>query len=115
MGSAGGDLPVFLEKPAGHVEHGVHQEILPVPAEAGKRDALGVAHQPGSFVIERLLPLIEAADDQGNRQGTALRAEARAGWGAGHEWELVYYSSGGYTCEIIHKGGATVRHGGLTF
>ena len=115
MGSAGGGLPVFLEKPAGQVEHGIHQEVLPVTVQPVKRDPLGMAHEPGGFVIEGLLPLVEAANDEGNREGPALRAETGTGWGAGHDWELVYFSTGGYTCEIIHKGGAWCADGGLTF
>jgi hypothetical protein len=63
------------EVSTGNVQHGVGVQITAVVPQVAERDALGVAQQPGCFMIEGSRPLLELAHPQKDSEAPALRAE----------------------------------------
>jgi hypothetical protein len=76
---------VRLEVAAGHVQHGVGQEIVALDVELSKRDALRVAQEPRAIVIE-LERIVAFEGPHLNRhwKGGALFAEGVTGRGQRH-------------------------------
>ena len=62
----------FLQKPAGHVQRGLHDQVASLIVQSAKIHEFRVAQQPGRLVVEGVVPLIQLADPQGDRQGSAL-------------------------------------------
>jgi len=71
----------FLEESAGHMQGRFHHQVSVLVVQAAEIHKLRVAEQPGRLVIEGVVALIQLADPQSDRQASALRAEALAGWG----------------------------------
>jgi hypothetical protein len=70
----------FLQESAGHMQGCFHDKVTVPVVQAAEIHKLRVAQQPGGLVIEGIVAFVQLADSQGNRQASALRAEALAGW-----------------------------------
>jgi len=96
MGPAASPAILGLEVTAGHVKHGVGVEVaVPLP-QVAEGDVLGMAQQPGAFVIERRRSLVEATNAQQHAQAPTVRAEA----GAGGHLSTMGLASLGSGCQI---------------
>jgi hypothetical protein len=62
------------------VKHGIDVEFSLILPQIVKRDSLGVAYQPGGFVVEGSSPFLQGAYAEGDWHRAALAPEATAGW-----------------------------------
>jgi hypothetical protein len=85
MGSALCLAVLLREVAAGHVQHGVSQEIVVLDVELSKRDALRVAQEPSAIVIElERIVALEGPHLNRDWKGGALFAEGVTRWGQRH-------------------------------
>jgi hypothetical protein len=67
----------------GDVQHRVHVEVAFAFPQLEEVDLLGMAQQPGSFVIQRVRTFFELADAKRDPKAAALGAETATGWNSG--------------------------------
>jgi hypothetical protein len=79
MGSALRCGSVAPQVSAGNMEDGVHIQFTLILPDIGECDMLGVAQEPGGFVIERGGPLFEGTNSQEHGNGSALGSQPLTG------------------------------------
>jgi len=81
MRQARGPISRLLQEPAGHVQRRLYHQAPVQVVQAAEIDELRVTQEPGRLVIEGVVAFVQVPDPQGDRQGSALGAQASAGWG----------------------------------
>jgi hypothetical protein len=89
VGLATHAFAVAGQKPAGDVQHRVGVEISLTFPELEKGNVLGMAPEPGGLVVERVVPLLERSDPEGNAEAGTLASKRGAGRWLGHEREPI--------------------------
>lgn len=81
MRQARGPISRLLQEPAGHVQRRLYHQAPVQVVQAAEIHELRVTQEPGRLVIEGVVAFVQVPDPQGDRQGSALGAQALAGWG----------------------------------
>ncbi len=93
MGATLGKDALLPQISAAYVKHSVYVQLPFVLPDLRKRYVLGVANEPGGFMIQGGRSLFQRTDAEDDRQAAALRAEGTAGryCGIGHRCGLNCY------------------------
>ncbi len=73
--AAGSPVGGAFQVPTGYLQHGVDVQVALTGPDLAEGDALGMAKEPGGFVVEGGYPLLQRADTQEHVEGPTVTAK----------------------------------------